>query len=132
MVLKKMTNITTITLPYVFQLFDFFHVFHGFIIFFGGDFSPTTSLLSVLTNLCLNKSNFTNSVVRTVFSTTILIIVSNGNNRCVKQEYSSLVSVLLQARIHFDILNTNKFQQQQFHYRGLQLEIRLEMGLLIF
>ena len=31
-----MTNITTMTLPYVFQLFDFFHVIHGFIAFFGG------------------------------------------------------------------------------------------------
>ena len=58
-----MTNITTMTLPYVFQLFDFFHVFHGFIaVGVVAIFAPKTSLLSV----CLNKSNFTNSVVHTV------------------------------------------------------------------
>ena len=53
------------TLPYVFQLFDFFHVFHGLsrsLVGVVAIFAPTTTLLSV----CLNKSNFTNSVVHTV------------------------------------------------------------------
>ena len=62
---KKMTNITTMTLPYVFQLFDFFMFFMGSsrsLVGVVAIFAPIRSLLSV----CLDNSNFTNSVVHTV------------------------------------------------------------------